>query len=983
MSNHDEKAFETAIERSLTGRAGYRKRDYTHFDRGLCLDTEAFVEFVRATQPKEWDYLFNIHKDLTEKVLIDDLARELDAERGGTLGVLRHGFKCYGRTIQAAYFAPASGMNPETRRLYEANILSVTRQARFSTRHEQSVDTVLCVNGIPVVTLELKNPLTGQTWLDAVQQYKTDRSPDDLLFVFKKRALVHFAADTDEVYMTTHLAGERTFFLPFNKGDQNGKGNPPNPNGYKTAYLWEETLARNSLMDILARFMHLQIEETKIDGRVVHKETMIFPRYHQLRCVRRLIAATREEGAGNNYLVQHSAGSGKSNSIAWLAYHLSSLHDAGDTRIFSSVIVVTDRRVLDQQLQNTVDQFEHKSGVVQKIDENSAQLAQALNATTPIIVTTLQKFPFIIEKVGDIKTRRYAVIVDEAHSSMGGESAADMKGVLGDLDAEDMVAAEAAKRGRQKNLSFYAFTATPKYKTLEIFGRKNAEGKPEAFDLYSMRQAIEEGFILDVLEHYVTYKTYYRLIKSIQDDPEVDKRKTAAALARYVALHPYNIAQKTEIMIEHFRKFTMHKIGGKAKAMVVTRSRLHAVRYKKAFDEYIKAKGYTDMKTLVAFSGTVTDGATEYTEVGMNGGIKEKELPDKFDTSEYCVLIVAEKYQTGFDQPLLHTMYVDKRLSGIQAIQTLSRLNRTCPGKEDTFVLDFVNEPKEIEASFQPYYERTIAGKDIDYHKLYELSAKLDGFYIYYPDEVVEYCRFFLAHQGRETGDDHAQMNRIIDAAVVRFSEKTNDEKEEFRSLLGSFKNLYAFLAQIIPFYDTDLERLYCYLRALQLKLPWREQGSPIDLEGKVALKYYRLQLISEKKISLAKEKQGAVYGPDKVGTGGEDTPKEELSKIIDILNERFKTNFTRVDELLFESFKEDAEQDRQVREAAAVNTMDNFKYVFNHRLDDFVVDRLDQNGAIGARILNDPAFKRVVSDYLAQQVYDSIRGKMGLAAGK
>ncbi|MGA2641359.1 MAG: type I restriction endonuclease, partial [Spirochaetia bacterium] len=793
MSKYNEAAFESAIEVFLMEQGGFTSRKNRHFDRDLCLDTEVFIDFVKATQPKEWDYLFGVHKNSTTSVLVEDLVRALNSEHEGCLDVLRHGFKCYGKLIRTAFFAPASGMNPETKRLYDANILTITRQAHFSNKHDQSVDIVLTINGIPVATLELKNPMTGQTWRNAVHQYKTDRDPNDTLFAFRKRALVHFAVDTAEAYMTTRLSGATTSFLPFNKGRDKGAGNPDNPKGYKTAYLWEEVLARDSLMDIVARFLHIQVEDKKIGNKVVRKESMIFPRYHQLECVRELVQTAKIEGAGHNYLVQHSAGSGKSNSIAWLAHRLASLHDNKDEKVFSSVVVITDRVVLDQQLQNTIYQFEHKAGVVRKIDVDSAQLADALNTGTPIIITTLQKFPYVLGEVGEhIQSRKYAVIVDEAHSSMGGETAAEMKGVLGASgqddqdetstypDQEDEIIKAMGKRGQQPNLSFFAFTATPKYKTLEVFGTPGADGSPEPFHLYSMRQAIEEGFILDVLEHYTTYKTYYRIVKSIEDDPKLDKRKAAAALARFVSLHPHNIAQKTEVIIEHFRNHSKHKIGRLAKAMVVARSRLHAVRYKMAFDDYIKAKGYAELRTLVAFSGEVSDGVARYTEVGFNK-FGEKELPEKFALPDYCVLIVAEKYQTGFDQPLLHSMYIDKRLAGIQAIQTLSRLNRICPGKEDTFVLDFVNQPEEIQEAFQPYYEKTIVGERVDYKKLYEIQTKLASYQVYFTEEVEEFCRFFFASRRNSTTGDHANMNKILDVAVGRFVLKPDDEKEEIR----------------------------------------------------------------------------------------------------------------------------------------------------------------------------------------------------------
>lgn len=986
MSNYDEATFEAAIEIYLSERDRYIKRDHIQFDRILCIDTEMFCEFVKESQPKEWEYLEKIHKGKTGEVLIEDLVRALDSDQEGCLSVLRHGFKCYGKKIRGAYFKPVTGMNPDTQRLYESNRLTVVRQVRYSEKHNNSIDVVLTVNGIPVVTMELKNPMTGQNVSHAKHQYMTDRDPLDKIFQFKKRALVNFAVDTDEVYMTTRLNKKSTFFLPFNKGRDNGKGNPDNPKGYKTSYLWEEVLQSDSLLEIISRFLHLQVEEKKQGNRKVKKETMIFPRYHQLDVVRNLISTSREEGPGHNYLIQHSAGSGKSNSIAWTAHRLASLHDQNDKKVFSSVVVVTDRKVLDQQLQNTIYQFEHKDGVVQKIDQNSSQLAESLSSGTPIIITTLQKFPFVIQKVGDLKNRTYAVIVDEAHSSMGGQTASEMKGVLGDQDAEetyeyesseDEILREINKRGPQKNISFFAFTATPKYKTLEVFGRNGIDGKPEPFHLYSMRQAIEEGFILDVLENYTTYKTYYKLIKSIEDDPEVDKKKASLALARFMSLHPHNIAQKVEVIVEHFRTHTKHKLGGRAKAMVVTRSRLHAVRYKLAIDTYLKEKKYSDIGTLVAFSGTVDDNGVPFTEVGMNKGIKEKELPEKFGTDDYSFLIVANKYQTGFDQPLLHSMYIDRTLGGIQAIQTLSRLNRIYPNKNDTFVLDFVNEPEEIQAAFQPYYEKTIVGERAEYGQLYELQNKLKGFNVYFEEEVNEFCRFFFASKEKLNSKDHAQMNSILDKGVSRFKELEDSDEEEFRSTLVAFRNLYSFLSQIIPFSDSDLEKLYTYLKYLHSKLPRRDSSKSLNLDDDVELKYYRLQKISEGSISLTVGEESPVYGPTDVGGGQNEPELEELSTIIDYVNDRFKTNFSKADELFFDSVREDAIRDEFVRDAAKVNSLDGFSYVFNKKIEDLFVDRMEQNEGITSKFLNDKGFKKFVSGYLMEQVYRTIRKSM------
>ena len=792
--------------------------------------------------------------------------------------------------------------------------------------------------------------------------------------------------------MTTKLNKKSTFFLPFNKGNNNGKGNPDNPDGYKTSYLWEEVLQSDSLLEIISRFLHLQTEEKKKGNRKIKTETMIFPRYHQLDVVRKLISTSRDEGPGHNYLIQHSAGSGKSNSIAWTAHRLASLHDKDDRKVFSSVIVVTDRRVLDQQLQNTIYQFEHKDGVVRKIDQNSSQLADSLTFGTPIIITTLQKFPFVIEKVGKLKERTYAVIVDEAHSSMGGPTATEMKGVLGDRaneddreetyeyeSSEEKILREINKRGAQKNISFFAFTATPKYKTLELFGRVGIDEKPEPFHLYSMRQAIEEGFILDVLENYTTYKTYYKIIKSIEDDPEVDKKKASLALARFMSLHPYNISQKVEVIVEHFRTHTKHKLEGRAKAMVVTRSRLHAVRYKKTIDNYLNEKNYDDIGTLVAFSGTVDDNGVSFTEVGMNNGIREKELPEKFGTDDFSFLIVANKYQTGFDQPLLHSMYVDRTLGGIQAIQTLSRLNRTTKGKVDTFVLDFVNEPEIIQKAFQPYYEKTIVGERSEYKHLYELQNKLKGFNVYFEEEVNEFCRFFFSSKKRLNPKDHSRMNSILDKGVSRFVELEETKKEDFRSTLVSYRNLYSFLAQIIPFYDTDLEKLFTYLKFLHTKLPRRDNSQSLDLDDDVELKYYRLQKISEGSIQLMAGEETPVFGPTDVGGGQVEPELEELSKIIDIVNDRFKTDFTKADELFFDSVREDAVNDENVRNAAKVNTLDGFSYVFNKRIEDLFVDRMEQNEKLTSKFLNDNDFKDVVSDYLMKQVYEKIREEVGV----
>jgi len=977
MSIVNERAFEEAIEQSLIDHGGYEKGDPAKFDRALSLDQSVLFRFIKATQKDTWDALAGIHGAEVEKKFLYRLNQELEVR--GMLDCLRHGITDYGKKFSLAYFKPVSGLNPTTQKLYDQNILTITRQVHFCPSDERSVDIVLAVNGLSIATIELKNQFTGQTVDNAKRQYKYDRDERDLLFQFKKRALVHFAVDTDEVFMTTRLQGSRTKYLPFNKGCNKGKGNPVNPKGgHKTAYLWEEVLVKDSWMDILGRFTHLETKEIAVDGRKVRKETMIFPRYHQLDSVRKLAEDALKSGSGKNYLIQHSAGSGKSNSIAWLAYRLAGIHDASDKRIFDGVIVITDRLVLDQQLQETIYQFEHKTGVVEKIDKDSNQLAQSLTSGTNIIITTLQKFGFVLDKVKGLPARNYAVIVDEAHSSQGGEMAGDLKRALmvpDDGEVEDGLREMMKARGPQKNLSFFAFTATPKAKTLEAFGQKGPDGKPEPFHLYSMRQAIEEGFIHDVLINYTTYQSFYQLNKKIEDDPELNKKKAASAIARFATLHPYVLAQKTEVIIEHFRQVTMKKIGGKAKAMVVTASREHVVRYKQEFDRYLKEKGYSDIKALVAFSGTVLlDGIPpEYTEAGMNG-FGEKELPERFAGSEYQILLVAEKYQTGYDEPLLHSMYVDKRLDGVKAVQTLSRLNRTCPGKEDTFILDFVNKREDILAAFQPYYEQTQLTDTTDPNKLYDLKTKINSFKVIAPTDVEAFCEVFFKkdlHNKRE----HGQLNALIDVAVVRFDAiEKDDQKDDFVNTLGVFVRLYSFLAQILPFQDIDLEKFYAYSRFLLKKLPGQNWGPRYDLGDDVALEYYRLQKISEGQIALQKESGAAIKPISEAGTKKDKDEYARLSEIINLLNDRFGTDFTEADKLFFDQIEEEMVLDEKLGLQARNNNIDNFKYGFEDVFMDKLVERMDQNQDIFNKITDDKAFASVVKDYLLKRVYGRLK---------
>jgi type I restriction enzyme R subunit len=1011
MNKHKEIRFEEAIEQHLIQHGGYEAGDPTNYDAERALFPADVVRFIEKTQEKNWKALVDFHGAKASDNLIDSLTKELASK--GSLHVLRHGFKCFGKTFRLAYFAPNSRLNTEAWDDYAKNRLTVIRQVRFDPKDQtQSIDLVLAVNGLPVVTAELKNPMTNQNVEHAKYQYRNDRDPRCPLFRFKERALVHFAVDPDLAFMATKLDGKSTFFLPFNRGNGHGAGNPTVEGNYRTAYLWEEVLIKDSLMDILARFLHLQVDEKQVvtsSGiKKIKKETMIFPRYHQLDAVRGLVADARTRGSGHNYLIQHSAGSGKSNSIAWLAHRLASLHDEQDKKVFDTVVVITDRRVLDQQLQNTIYQFEHKQGVVEKIEENTQQLAKALSGGVPIIISTIQKFPFIaqaldtLEKKGegvniDTANRRFAVIVDEAHSSQSGETAMELRKVLNkegiaatiaeqmmdDMDeeklseeAKEALFKEMLKRPRQPNISFFAFTATPKFKTLAVFNEPGKNGKPP-FHHYSMRQAIEEGFIMDVLANYTTYKTYYGLIKSIENDPEVPKQKAAKQLARFMSLHPHNISQKVEVIVEHFRAHTRHKIGGRAKAMVVTGSRLHAVRYKLAFDQYIAEKGYKDIKTLVAFSGTVTDPEfpeKQYTEVGMNNGIKETELPEKFASEHYQILLVAEKYQTGFDQPLLHTMYVDKRLSGIQAVQTLSRLNRTAAGKEDTFVLDFVNERNEIFVSFKDYYEGTEIGEMPDPHQLYDLQHRIQEWQIFSNQEVDAFCEIWFKNRKDPTATDHKLMNANLDAVVENYNQLENEDKELFKSQIISFRNLYVFLSQVIPYQDSGLEKLYTYLRFLLTKLPRRTDEPVYKLDDEVDLKYYRLQKISEGSIDLSNGDAEPLKGPTEVGTKSSKDEKVQLSLLVDRLNERFGTEFNKADELFFDQVTEAAILNDKLREAAKANTLQNFNPVFEKMLEGLFIERMEGNEEIFTKLMNDDKFRDIAAGYLVKEVYNKIR---------
>ncbi len=997
-----ERSFEEAIERALLaygpdacagdatiisetpppyGEAppgGYLRRDPKEYDRKRCLLPRDVLDFIYATQPREWEKLKQHHGAEVKERFLARLAGEVG--RRCVLDVLRRGIKDSGCRFRLAYFRPASGLNAELQRLYQANLFAAVRQLRYSEKNENSLDLVLFLNGLPLFTAELKNPLTGQNVQDAMRQYRFDRDTKEPLLAFR-RCLAHFAVDPDLIYVTTRLAGAQTRFLPFNQGKFGGAGNPPKSpteGGYATDYLWSRMWARDSVLTLLQHFIH-EVEEEDDRGRKTGVRQLIFPRYHQLDAVRRLVAHARAHGPGQRYLIQHSAGSGKSNSIAWLAHQLSVLHNAADRRVFDSIIVVTDRRVLDRQLQRTVRQFEQTAGVVENIDTTSKQLQQALEEGKTIIVTTLQKFPVIAAEIGALPGQRFAVIVDEAHSSQSGESSKSLKAVLasGSLEEaeqeeaaaetpeeelEQLVLAEMAKRGPLPNLSTFAFTATPKPKTLELFGTRRPNAQFEPFSLYSMRQAIEEGFILDVLEHYTTYKTYWKLLKTIEDDPHYERGKASYLLRSFVDLHAHAIRKKLEIMVEHFHGQVAHHIGSKAKAMIVTRSRLHAVRYKLAIDQLLKERGYA-YKTLVAFSGTVHDGGQDYTEPGMNG-LPEVQTAKAFERPEYRFLIVANKFQTGFDQPLLHTMYVDKQLGGVNAVQTLSRLNRIHPDKTETMVLDFANEADAIQNAFAPYYEKTLLSESTDPHLLYDLERRLLDFHVYDEADIASFAALYF--RPKVTQD---QLYSALAPSLARFQELPEEEQVDFRGQLTDYVRLYAFLAQILTFADADLEKLYVFARLLRRYLPSERAELPREIQQNVDMDSYRVQPIHRGAIPL---ERGA--GPlDPQRSKDQHTPAadaiEPLSQIIHDLNERFGTDFSEEDRVVIAHLVQKLTGDPALATSVQVNTPENARLTFDHVVTDHLQDMVDTNFKFYKRVTDDQAFARFFLDWLFDQV--------------
>ena len=910
-----EKRFEDDITGYLLSEGGYT-RNADIYDPTLGLFPATLIRFVQRTQPKAWARFASMNAMDPERKFCAAFNNACDMD--GLLHVLRHGFKHRGISFRVCYFRPESALNQTDATLYAANELCCNRQWFYSATTHSSVDMMLSVNGIPLFAFELKNQFTGQSVENAKRQWKQDRDPREICFQFNKRVLACFCVDLSEAWMTTKLAGEKTYFLPFNQGSNGagrdgGKGNPPNPDGYPTDYLWKTVFPADSMMDIVQKFISLQ------------GDRLIFPRYHQLDVVRKLVAHVKANGAGHNYLIQHSAGSGKSNSIAWTAYRLASLHDDENRAIFSSVIVVTDRRVLDAQLQATISGFDHTLGSVEVIneDKNSQDLRDAINNGARIIVTTLQKFPVIYEQVDAANGRNYAIICDEAHSSQTGSSAMKLKTALADLrealreyaeiegveeekvDPQDRLVKELIAHGKHRNLSFFAFTATPKDTTLEMFGEQDRNGQFHPFHIYSMHQAIEEGFILDVLQNYMTYKTCFKIANSTPDNPEVPASRAGKVIRKYQQLHPENIRQKSEIIVETFMGTTRGKINGRAKMMVVTASRPAAVLYFQAIKRYAEEMGYAEVMPMVAFSGEVTLGEETYTESGLNvrpdgSHISVAQTKQEFH-DHFNILIVAEKYQTGFDEPLLHTMIVDKKLHGVKTVQTLSRLNRTCPGKHDTFILDFANEQKDVQEDFQVFYHETFLEEEVNTDLLYKVQRELRNFGIYGDMDILRFCEVYYANGAQGSSAQGMLASKLL-PAVERYQQKSGDDRYQIRRTMRNFCKWYRYVSQVVRMFDKDLHQEYVYCSFLVGMLP-AEQVQMEDIEKMLKLEMYKLEKTFEGDISLGDG--DGVYSPAEPKGGAKPEEKDPLDEIIERINERYKGNFTDADRVMINALAE------------------------------------------------------------------------------
>ena len=1028
-----EKRFERDIESFLISQEG----GYTQFcgqdadgnwvhnrqhDVAKCIYMDVLCEFIEKTQPKEWAKYVTYYGANASEKLYHRL--ETTISNQGLLYVLRNGIEDMGCKLKVCYFKPESENSSLAAERYEANILGCTRQFRYSTANTNTIDMVLSVNGIPVVALELKNQLTGQDYHCAIKQFKDDRSSKEFAFRLNHRFLVYFAVDLYEAWMTTQLADGNTHFLPFNQGSNGagvtgGAGNPRNPSGYDTSYLWEEVLQRDSMLDLIHRFISFVKEKEEVvkNGvtKMVTREKMIFPRYHQYDVIKKIMADVKVNGVGNNYLIQHSAGSGKSNSIAWIAYRLASVHDADNKGLFDSVIVVTNRVVLDGQLQDTINSFEHQVGLVEAIDDkkNSRSLAEAINDKKRIIICTIQKFLFAKKDMEKFRGRKFAVIIDEAHQGQNGESAKTLRRSLIDIGAAIKEYAEEAGieeeevdltdeyinavigQGRHDNQSFFAFTATPKQQTIETFGtvvgvNENGESVRAPFHVYSMRQAIEEGYILDVLANYTTVKEAFKLIKVSEDNPELIEGPTSRALFKYYKKHGYTIAQKTEMIMTNFLENCRYQINGKGKAMVVADSRANAVRYYLAIKNYIKEHEAecAGSDVMIAFSGEVTleDYPSEkpFTEATMNVDengkyiTTDKKFRKAFHSSQYNILVVANKYQTGFDEPLLHTMYVDKKLHDVTAVQTLSRLNRTTSGKNSTFVLDFENTEEDIKGAFLPYYEDTTMEGDTDINAAYDIRNKIHDYMIYNYDDVDVFNKFMVSNVGKN--QDAAALGRLavmFRPVIQRYKDLDEDDREASRDYIRRFNRIYSYVTQLVRLHDPELFHEYQYTTHLVKLLPRPDVVDFVDIDDKIRLEYASLTETFAGAIVL--DEKPPVFVP-----GGSAAPKKNskkkdtLQSIIDKVNERFSGNFTDADRVIIEGIYQMFMKDTEVKKFkkyAKDNSTEMFvKSLFPDKFRDIVTQCFLDNNDSFAKLFNDPDFYQKVQDAMAAELYKALR---------
>lgn len=994
-----EKNFESDIESYLLSH-GYVKGDQATYDKSKAIDMPVLISFIQATQPKMWQRYVNVYGEKAEKQLYTIFQQNVD--QNGLVHTLRYGVKDRGMDLRFAYFAPASNLNEELVQKYKSNILTCTRQFSYSTQNHNTIDVVLSLNGIPVVALELKNQLTGQSVENAKRQFMYDRDEKEFCFKFNNRFLVYFAVDLYEVAMTTHLQGANTYFLPFNQGS-NGAGNigdggnPECTDGYTTSYLWEYVLSPEMLLSIFQRYISKQTSESisLVNGKKVTKKKtiLIFPRYHQLDVVEKLVADTKRTKEGRNYLLQHSAGSGKSNEIAWLTYRLASLHNEEDKEMFQSVFVITDRRVLNKQLQNTILGFEHYEGQIATITDkdNSTVLKDAINDKKRIIITTLHRFPLIYKELDNHKGKQFAIIVDEAHSSQSGKSAEKLKAALADTDEslrewaeiEGKTEAEVMDemdnlsdlltQGQHKNQYFYAFTATPKPKTLRTFGEQKGE-KWDAFHHYSMRQAIDEGFILDVLKYYTTIETSYKVAKTISENPEFDEPPATKAVKDFHDNHQFVIEQKVALIVEKIREVTNRKINGKGKAMVVCSSRAHAVRYFLAMKDYCVKNGYTDVKPLVAFSGTVSYQGQDYTEPQLNSTeevkISESALPMYFASDMFNVLIVAEKYQTGFDEPLLHSMFVDKGLRGVKAVQTLSRLNRCCKGKVDTYVLDFANTAESIKASFQPFFEDTWLGEDVDVNIVYRYLNELKNFHLWSDDTEAKVFDVYSKTQ------DMGKLTALFKPVMEDYMQLEEEDRFKVRFLVRAFNRFYSYMAQIVRTFDVELYKTYIFTELLFKILP-KNAHEKVDLNGKLALEHNKLSEGFSGSIVLEPTAEDKTLKGEKGGTGKQvEEKKDLLGNIIDKINLMYHGNFTEADRVIVESIYDAMQKETKKLTKQAKNSDVNmfaqniFPKIFEKIAQACYVEQMDAF----AKLFEDPSFYGRVMEEMGRAMYFNLK---------